>query len=83
MEGASTGGSIDERCVALHGGMRFQLPADVPAPCWSCEGYKYPDGSIQRVLQERFPTRLRISLRLIDDWLTRGMSRSGSCASGA
>jgi len=40
--------------------MRFQLPADVPAPCWLCEGYKYPDGSIQRVLQAQFPTRLRI-----------------------
>ena len=60
--------------------MRFQLPADVHAPCWSCEGYKYPDGSIQRVLQGRFSTRLRIYLRLIDDWLTRGMSRSGSYA---
>ena len=53
------------------------------APCWSCEGYKYPDGSIQRVLQGRFTTRLRIYLRLIDDWLTRGMSKSGSCAPGA
>jgi hypothetical protein len=74
--------SIDERWSALHGGMRFQLPADVLAVL-ILQRHKYPDGLFQWVLQGRFSTRLRIYLRIIDDWLTRGMPRSGLCTPGA
>ena len=63
-------------------GMRFQLPADVPVVL-VLQRHKYPDGLIQWVLQDRFSIRLRIYLRLIDDWLTRVMPRSGPCAPGA
>jgi hypothetical protein len=77
MEGASTNDAA--RCTAVFG---FNCLRMCP-PFWSCEGHKYSDGSIQRVLQGRFSTRSHAYPRLIDDWLTRGMSGSGSCATGA
>jgi hypothetical protein len=77
MEGASTNDAA--RCTAVFG---FNCLWICP-PFWSCEGHKYPDGLIQWVLQGRFSTRSHAYPRLIDDWLTRGMSGSGSCATGA